>query len=257
MEAAERLVRAAAADGADLIVLPEKFNVLGPTTVLERAPRRSTARPWPGPANGGASWDRPRGRFVRRAPRRPRQARQHLRALRPRRRDPRRLPQDPHVRRDVGGKEYRESDVRGGRRRDRALRRRRRPPRPDRLLRPALPRAVPDPGPARRPRDQRAGAFTKPTGAAHWETLLRARAIENQAFVVAADQVGIHPADKESYGGSQIVDPWGDVLARARRRRGLRGRRPRPRRQDEIRRRCPAWPTASRRPTAGRRRSAV
>ena len=57
-------------------------------------------------------------------------------------------------------------------------------------------------------------AFTKVTGKAHWEILIRARAIENQAFVVAADQVGVHPEDKESFGGSMIVDPWGDVLAR-------------------------------------------
>jgi predicted amidohydrolase len=58
-------------------------------------------------------------------------------------------------------------------------------------------------------------AFTRPTGTAHWDTLLRARAIENQAFVVAAGQVGHAPPDYESYGASQIIDPWGDVLARA------------------------------------------
>ena len=58
-------------------------------------------------------------------------------------------------------------------------------------------------------------AFTKITGQAHWEPLLRARAIENQAFVIAADQIGWHPPDKESFGGSMIVDPWGEVLARA------------------------------------------
>jgi predicted amidohydrolase len=58
-------------------------------------------------------------------------------------------------------------------------------------------------------------AFTKVTGQAHWEILVRARAIENQAFVVAADQIGTHPPDKESFGGSMIVDPWGEVLARA------------------------------------------
>ena len=58
-------------------------------------------------------------------------------------------------------------------------------------------------------------AFTKVTGRAHWEILVRARAIENQAFVVAADQIGAHPPDKESFGGSLIVDPWGEVLARA------------------------------------------
>src|SRR5204862_7773358 len=58
-------------------------------------------------------------------------------------------------------------------------------------------------------------AFTKVTGKAHWELLVRARAIENQAFVVAADQIGTHPPDKESFGGSMIVDPWGEILARA------------------------------------------
>jgi predicted amidohydrolase len=56
-------------------------------------------------------------------------------------------------------------------------------------------------------------AFTKITGQAHWHILVRARAIENQAFVVAADQVGVHPEDKESFGHSLIVDPWGEVLA--------------------------------------------
>jgi len=58
-------------------------------------------------------------------------------------------------------------------------------------------------------------AFTEVTGRAHWEILIRARAIENQAFVIAADQVGPHPPDKVSFGGSMIVDPWGEVLARA------------------------------------------
>jgi len=58
-------------------------------------------------------------------------------------------------------------------------------------------------------------AFTKITGQAHWEILNRARAIENQAFVIAADQIGHHPPDKESFGGSLIIDPWGEVLARA------------------------------------------
>jgi deaminated glutathione amidase len=57
-------------------------------------------------------------------------------------------------------------------------------------------------------------AFTKVTGQVHWEILIRARAIENQAFVVASDQFGVHPPDKESFGGSMIVDPWGQVLDR-------------------------------------------
>ena len=58
-------------------------------------------------------------------------------------------------------------------------------------------------------------AFTVPTGRAHWEVLIRARAIENQAFVIAAGQIGRHPPDHESYGHSMIVDPWGTVLAQA------------------------------------------
>src|SRR3954467_15335824 len=56
-------------------------------------------------------------------------------------------------------------------------------------------------------------AFTKITGEAHWEILIRARAIENQVFVVAGGQVGMHPENKESYGNSMIVDPWGEVRA--------------------------------------------
>ena len=55
-------------------------------------------------------------------------------------------------------------------------------------------------------------AFTVPTGAAHWETLLRSRAIENQAYVVAPAQGGLHPGGRRTYGHTMIVDPWGEVL---------------------------------------------
>ena len=58
-------------------------------------------------------------------------------------------------------------------------------------------------------------AFTYVTGDAHWELLLRARAVENQCFVLAANQFGIHDGDRRSYGNSLAVDPWGVVLARA------------------------------------------
>jgi predicted amidohydrolase len=54
-------------------------------------------------------------------------------------------------------------------------------------------------------------AFTVPTGKAHWETLLRARAIETQSYVVAAAQVGRHNEKRVSYGHSIVVDPWGEV----------------------------------------------
>jgi nitrilase len=57
-------------------------------------------------------------------------------------------------------------------------------------------------------------AFTVPTGRAHWETLLRARAIENLCYVVAPAQSGTHTSGRETYGDSLIVDYWGQVLAR-------------------------------------------
>jgi len=56
-------------------------------------------------------------------------------------------------------------------------------------------------------------AFTKVTGAAHWEPLLRARAIENQCFVLAANQAGTHPDGRQTYGHSMIISPWGTILA--------------------------------------------
>jgi nitrilase len=56
-------------------------------------------------------------------------------------------------------------------------------------------------------------AFTARTGAAHWEPLLRARAIENQCFVIAAGQHGVHAGGRATWGHSLIVDPWGEILA--------------------------------------------
>jgi nitrilase len=56
-------------------------------------------------------------------------------------------------------------------------------------------------------------AFTRVTGEAHWMTLLRARAIENLAYVVAPGQYGEHPDNRATYGHSVIIDPWGKVLA--------------------------------------------
>jgi predicted amidohydrolase len=56
-------------------------------------------------------------------------------------------------------------------------------------------------------------AFTETTGAAHWEPLLRARAIENLAYVVAPAQGGVHPNGRETHGHSMVVDPWGRILA--------------------------------------------
>ncbi|MEO9336653.1 carbon-nitrogen hydrolase family protein [Mesorhizobium sp. SB112] len=58
-------------------------------------------------------------------------------------------------------------------------------------------------------------AFTRQTGEAHWHVLLRARAIENGAFVIAAAQGGVHEDGRETYGHSLIIDPWGKIIAEA------------------------------------------
>ncbi len=58
-------------------------------------------------------------------------------------------------------------------------------------------------------------AFTRQTGQAHWHVLLRARAIENGAFLVSAAQAGLHEDGRETFGHSMIVDPWGKILAEA------------------------------------------
>jgi len=93
-------------------------------------------------------------------------------------------------------------------------------------------------------------AFTLPTTRDHWETLLRARAIENQAFVVAANQIGSHPGAGRSGGRSMIVDPWGIVLAQAQDREGHVVADIDLERQREIRSQLPAL--ANRRPAAYR-----
>jgi deaminated glutathione amidase len=55
-------------------------------------------------------------------------------------------------------------------------------------------------------------SFTVPTGSAHWHVLLRARAVEAEAFVIAAAQCGLHEDGRQTYGHSLVVDPWGDVV---------------------------------------------
>jgi deaminated glutathione amidase len=214
---ADRLTRAAAAGGADLVVLPEKFNVLGEAHHL-----RAGAEPLDGPS---ITWAREIARdvgidLVAGSIAELREGREKLSNT------------SVHVGPDgeikavyrkvhmfdvvVGGVEYRESaheeagaetvlseagegvplgltvcyDLRF--------------PELFRILAVQGARVIALPA-----------AFTKVTGQAHWEILVRARAIENQAFVVASDQIGRTAGGKESFGGSMIVDPWGDVLARA------------------------------------------
>ena len=64
-------------------------------------------------------------------------------------------------------------------------------------------------------------AFTRPTGRAHWHTLLRARAIETASFVVAAAQTGEHEDGRSTYGHALVIDPWGDILLDAGEEPGL------------------------------------
>jgi predicted amidohydrolase len=213
---AERLVRAAAADGSTLVVLPEKFNAIGtPDQLLEGA------EPLDGPT---LAWARGLAREL---------GIDLVAGSIAERRDGRDKPSNTsvHIGPDgvdravyrkihmfdvsVGGREYRESEseqagdeivlseaqgVSLGLTVCYDLRF----PELFRILAVRGARVLSLPS-----------AFTAVTGAAHWDTLVRARAIENQAFVVAADQIGVHPGGTESYGGSQIVDPWGDVLVRA------------------------------------------
>jgi predicted amidohydrolase len=83
-------------------------------------------------------------------------------------------------------------------------------------------------------------AFTSPTGRAHWETLLCARAIENLCYVIAPAQSGFHPSGRETYGDSMIVDYWGRVLQRLPRGRGCIVAQTDVTRQAEVRQNFPA-----------------
>jgi predicted amidohydrolase len=91
-------------------------------------------------------------------------------------------------------------------------------------------------------------AFTVPTGKAHWHVLMRARAIESAAFVVAAAQCGHHEDGRDTYGHSLVVDPWGDVLLDMEEETGLGFADIDPARLEEVRRRIPV--IAHRRPFA-------
>lgn len=64
-------------------------------------------------------------------------------------------------------------------------------------------------------------AFTDTTGRAHWEILLRTRAIENQCYVLASAQGGEHPTGRMTHGNSMIIDPWGEILARRDKGEGI------------------------------------
>lgn len=214
VEVAERLVRRAAGAGAELCALPEKWSALGPPEALEAA-----AEPLDGPIlTAASSWARElgiwllAGSIVERS-----EAEETLHNTS--------VLIDPggaivgayrkvHMFDvDVGGVRYRESE----------------------LETPGTEVVLADAGPVRLgmtvcfdlrfPELYRiltlhgAGviacpsAFTMETGRDHWEVLLRARAVENQVFMIAPGQIGEAPPHYRSYGRSMIVDPWGTVLA--------------------------------------------
>jgi predicted amidohydrolase len=220
LEVAERLVRAAAGDGAELVVLPEKWNLLGDSAAL-----LAGAEPLDGPTIDAArSWARELGVHLVAgsiAERVPGQEKSFNTSVL--------IGPDGETRAtyrkihmfdvDVGGVAYRESaheepgadlvtaplagDLEGvtvGLTVCYDLRF----PELYRILavRGATVITIPS-------------AFTLDTGKDHWDVLLRARAIENQAFVIAPNQIGEAPPHYRSYGRSAIIDPWGVILARA------------------------------------------
>ena len=83
-------------------------------------------------------------------------------------------------------------------------------------------------------------AFTEVTGRAHWEVLLRSRAIENLSWVIAAGQGGRHPNGRETFGHTMIVDPWGEIVNQIEQGPGVVLADVDPLRQEAIRRDFPA-----------------
>ena len=250
MAGADRLTRAAAADGAQLIVLPEKWTAIGSEEEL-----RACAQPLDGPA---IEWARAcarelgvelvAGSILEQLPGREKLANTSLH-----------IDADGEIRAlyrkihmfdvEVEGRVYRESALElpgeeivlsassDGLELGLTICYDLRFPELYRILAVRGARAITVPA-----------AFTLATTRDHWETLLRARAIENQLFMIAANQFGPHPAGQHSGGRSMIVDPWGVVLAQARDGEchivadlDLAGQR-------EIRRRLPSL--ANRRPQA-------
>jgi len=260
LAAAEGQVRAAAADGAGLIALPEKWNVLGDPDAL-----RSGAEPLDGPTLSAVSdWARELGVSVLAGS------------------IPEAVEGDDHLFNtsvlvgpdgerlatyrkihlfdvDVGGVAYRESDTErpgtevvlaraesGGESVELGLTvcYDLRFPELYRILAVRGARVLTVPA-----------AFTAVTGRDHWEVLLRARAIENQAFVVAPGQVGAAPPHYDSWGHSMIVGPWGDVLAEVSEGVGFAAADLDLERQDEVREKLPSL--ANRVPDAYRRPAEV
>ena len=216
LEVAERLVRGAAAEGAELVVLPEKWTVLGSPEAI-----RSSAEPLDGPAlSAAAGWARElgihlvAGSIPEVVPDQDKLANTSV-LFGPDGKQ-RAIYRKIHMFDvEVGDVEYRESAVEqpgdqialgeaGGVMVGLTICYDLRFPELYRILALRGARIVTVPA-----------NFTRVTGEAHWEVLLRARAIENQVFVIAPGQGHRDGPEGDSYGNSMIVDPWGEVLARA------------------------------------------
>ena len=253
LEAAERLVRAAAADGAELVALPEKWNLLAGGEEL-----LAGAEPLDGPSLTAArGWARELGIHLLAgsvSERGAREGLQHLGADRPRR-----ARTSPSTARSTcststsagsptASPTTRSRAPRSSPRRSASWSRGLtvcydlRFPELYRILAVRGARLIAVPS-----------AFTAATGRDHWEVLLRARAIENQVFVLAPNQVGEAPPHFSSYGHSAIVDPWGRVLALAPDGECFVAADLDLAEQERVREsRCPRSPTAAPRHTPGR-----
>jgi deaminated glutathione amidase len=213
---AERLVRAAAGAGAELVVLPEKWTVLGPPEAVQ-----SAAEELDGPAlAAAASWARELGIFLvaGSVPERVEgwEKLANTSVMFGPDGERRAIYRKIHMFDvDVGDVSYRESAIEqagdeiaigdvGGTRVGLSICYDLRFPELYRILALRGARVITVPA-----------AFTERTGRDHWEVLLRARAIEDQVFMVAAGQIGDAPPHYRSYGRSMIVDPWGVVIAQA------------------------------------------
>ncbi|HTZ64229.1 MAG TPA: carbon-nitrogen hydrolase family protein [Solirubrobacteraceae bacterium] len=217
LAAADRHTRAAAADGAELIVLPEKWTAMGTDQQLRAAaePLDGRALGWARALAGELGVELIAGSFLEQIPGEKKLANTsvHIGPSGAVRAVYRKLHMFDV---SIEGREYRESDIEL--------------PGEQLVLSstatdlelgmsicydlrfPELYRALAVAGARMFPLP---AAFTLATTRDHWQALLRARAIENEAFVVAANQVGAHPGHHRSGGRSMIVDPWGLVLAQA------------------------------------------
>ncbi len=217
LDAADRLTRAAAADGADLVVLPERLDIRGNAADYAAGAGTLEGRPvvWARETAAELGIDLVAGSIAERREGHERVANTSIH-----------VGPDGEIKAiyrkihmfdvEVGGVEYRESEhsepadeiivseTAGGIGLGLTICYDLRFPELYRILALQGARIVTIPA-----------AFTRVTGEAHWEVLVRARAIENQVFVVAPGQGRIPGPEGDSYGNSMIVDPWGEVLARA------------------------------------------